>query len=85
MESHDVRAMGHLRSIKIKKLTCSFSHSKNEAACCAQRHNRPSIQARGIRAGYPQRSHSYAASTRSADPGTSLFPLSFLSHLLILG
>ena len=41
--------------------------------------------ARGIQAGDSQHSRSYAASMRSTDSGTSLFPLSFLSHLLILG
>ena len=39
----------------------------------------------GIQAGGSQHSHSYAASTRSMDPGTSFFPLSFLSHHLIHG
>ena len=58
--------------------------NKNEAVCCAKRRNRPACT-RGIGAGNSQHSRSYAASKRSTDPGTSLFPLSFLSHLLILG
>ena len=70
--------------LKSKHLICifvTFSHSKIEAACCTQRHNRPACT-RGIRAGGSQHSHSHVASTRSADPGTSpsLYPSSPISR-----
>ena len=71
MESHDDRTMGHLRPIKTKQLICIHavaSHVLHPKA----RPPKHARAARGIQAGDSQHSRSYAASTRSTDPGTSL-------------
>ena len=71
------------RPIKIKQLPCILVTFQERGGVVRPEARLPKHAPR-IRAGDSKHSHSHAASARDADPGTSLFPLSFLSHLLIL-